>query len=106
MCVVYRGSAEGREQRAGALSGGRLAQRHDRDRLHNAAQGPVDGGRVQAGEERATDHQPESELHGPVAGARAGSAYVRRHRRQFFIVVVVVAGQRRVVRDGGNDSDE
>lgn len=73
----FRGSAEGRKQRAGALSSWCVAQRNNRDRLHNAAQRPVDGGGVQTGEERTSDHQPEPELHGSAVGARAGPAGVR-----------------------------
>lgn len=75
---LCRGSPEGRKQRVSALSGRSVAQRDDRDRVHNAAQGPVHGGGVQTCEERATNHQPEPELHGAIVGAGTGFEGVRR----------------------------
>lgn len=60
------------------MSSGRVAQCDDRDRVHHATQRSVDGGGVQAGEERPADHQPKPELHGATARTGARSEGVRR----------------------------
>lgn len=70
----FRGGAELRGQRAGALPGGCIAVCNNRHSVHYEAQVADYGGGVQACQECAADHITEPQLHGPAVGVGAGLA--------------------------------
>lgn len=96
--LICRWSQTSDGQRAGALSSRSVPERDHRDRVHHAAQGPVNDRRVPVRQDGEADHQSESQLHGPAARIGAEVTWLAAAGRRFIRIKLFKRNDLRDVR--------